>query len=230
MIVRPCRTCGTAFRPVGKSRYCSTACRCGTDAGYNAGCTCDRCRAAHAKVRNLSRMGNRAAVPAVGTVRRIQALACLGWSASDLSRRLGRDRTYLAKTVTRDTVERPTAAAVAKLYDELSMTWCTTATAPRTAADARSRGWAPPLAWDERAIDDPDAAPAGHTAPSPDGCDAVVVDRILSGEHHLPATRAERIEVARRWVESGRSLASLGRATGWKPERYFRTSDQATAA
>lgn len=230
MIHRPCRTCGEPFRPVAKARYCSTACRCGTDAGYNAGCKCTRCLAAHSRARNISRMRANPRVPSVGVVRRIQALACLGWSSAEVSRRLGMDRTYLCKTILRETVEPATAAAVTALYDELSMTWCTTKTAARTAAAARSRGWAPPLAWDERGLDDPTATPAGHSPRDTDSADPVVVERILTGEHHLPANRAERTEVARRWFESGRSLADLGRATGWNVPRYYRATDQATAA
>lgn len=233
MITRPCRTCGRSFRPVAKARYCSTECRCGTDAGYNAGCKCTRCLAAHAKARNLSRLHANPRVPVVGVQRRVQALACLGWSYAEISRRLGMDRTYLSKALLRSTVEPATAAAVAALYDELSMTTCTSATASRTAAAARSHGYAPPLAWDEGTLDDPTARPygyAGRQARAASDVDEVVIDRFLAGEYRVPTTRAERIEIARRWHGAGRSLADLERVTGWNVARYFRITDQAEAA
>lgn len=225
---RLCRTCRSPFKPAGKARYCSPACRCGTDAGYNAGCRCARCRAAHARNHKKLRLRPRPLVDATGTHRRVKALARLGWSTAELSRRLGKTRSYLAKTMDRDRVDQDTAAAVARLYDQLSMTWCTDTTAARTAATARASGWAPPLAWDEGAIDDPAATPAGRL-PSTGHVDEVTVARILAGEYHLPATRAERIEVGRRWVAAGRSRAELGRLTGWNPQRYCPPDHQIAA-
>lgn len=221
---RPCRTCGQPFEVKAKSRYCSAACRCGTDAGYNSGCGCDRCKAAHARNHKRLRIIPNPAVPTLGTARRIQALACLGWSTAELSRRLGMHRSYLLKTLDRDTVEAMTALAVRRLYDELSMTWCTTLAASRTAAEARARGWAPPLAWDERAIDDPDAQPHGRTSTS--GVDEIVVERLLAG-HRVPSTRAEKVEALRRWMARGRSQRSFCALHGWAENRYVERQDGA---
>lgn len=164
--LRCCRTCGAVFRPVGKARYCSDECRHGTDAGYNAGCREACCRRAHARARKRDRCIPNPHVPPLGTVRRVQALARLGWSSSELSRRLGHDRTYLAKVLTESKIEATTALKVAELYADLSMTWCTTPTAGRTAAEARAKGYPPPLAWNR--IDDPNETPTGweYTPPS----------------------------------------------------------------
>jgi len=160
--LRCCRTCGAVFRPVGKARYCSEECRHGTDAGYNAGCREACCRRAHARARKRDRCVPNPHVPPLGTVRRVRALARLGWSSSELSRRLGHDRTYLAKVLTEAKIEATTALKVAELYADLSMTWCTSPTARRTADEARAKGWPPPLAWDR--IDDPTRSrPAGST-------------------------------------------------------------------
>lgn len=156
---RSCATCGEAFKPVGKARYCSEDCRHGTDAGYNAGCRCTRCRAAHARNHKRLRVRANPHLPGVGTHRRIQALACLGWSTADLSRRLGMHRSYLLKALRRPTLEPTTVHAVADLYEALCMTHSPAKTAARTAADARARSWVPPLAWDD--IDDPDEQPTG---------------------------------------------------------------------
>lgn len=234
MTTRPCRTCRQPFQPKGKAYYCSDACRCGTDAGYQAGCGCTRCKAAHARNHKSLRVTARPVVPALGVLRRTQALECLGWSTAEQSRRLGMTRSYLLKVRERTTVERATAAKVDRLYDQLSMTRCTAPIASRIAAAARSRGYAPPLAWDEGTLDDPTAVPYGHAARqarSRADVDDVVVDRFLAGEHDLPTTRAERIAIAARWVATGRSLAELERVTGWRAGRYHRISDQtATAA
>lgn len=154
-----CRTCGNPFAGRGKARYCSDECRHGTDAGYGSGCTCAPCKAAHARNHKRLRCVPAPRIPGLGTHRRIQALMCLGWSTADLSQRIGRHRSYLLKVMLRDTVEPPTAVLVAALYDELCMTRCTTRTAGRTAADALSRGWVPPLGWDD--IDDRAENPAG---------------------------------------------------------------------
>lgn len=162
MNTRPCMTCGTQFTPVAKSRYCSWDCRHGTDAGYAAGCKCAPCRAAHSRQRNLNRLypAARSAVPAIGTHRRIEALACLGWSASELSGRLGRHRSYLRKALDRNTLERPTVLLVAQIYDALSMTiHKDTPASRRTSAAALARGAVPPLGWVN--IDDPDENPTG---------------------------------------------------------------------
>lgn len=233
--LRPCRACGVVFKGIGRGAYCSTACRCGTDAGYQGGCRCTGCRAAHARTgKRLRVLGGQQLVSSLGSNRRVQALGCLGWSRHELSRRLGRHPSYLTQMLRSDHITATNAAAVAVMYDELSMTPASSTVADRVAATARSRGWAPPLAWDEGTLDDPNAKPYGdaiRAARAAAGVDDAVIDRFLAGEHTLPTTRAERIEIARRWVAAGRSLADLGRATGWKPERYFRLSDQtATAA
>lgn len=216
--MRTCRTCHRQFRPVGRDAYCSKACRCGTDAGYGAGCRCDGCREAHSERHHLRRAAPRPDVPVIGVRRRVQALARLGWSTAELSRLLGRHRSYILKVLRSTTVEQDTAAAISDLYERLCMTWCTSITASRTAADARRRGWVPPLGWDEGAIDDPEARPAVRVS----GCelDEVAVQRVLSGDWRTPTTREEKAEVAARWAASGRPLAELGRLTGWKIERY----------
>lgn len=219
-----CRTCGVLFKPVGRGVYCGRACRCGTDAGYQGGCRCVACKTAHARSSKRYRvLGGAAAVPVLGATRRVDALACLGWSRQELSRRLGRDKSYLSLALRGATITPETFAAIARLYDALSMTWCTSPAAARTAANARTRGVAPPLAWDDAALDDPAALLYGHAArqarATSGDFDVVVVERILAGEHHLPATRAERLEVAARWAATGRSLTDLERLTGWNTAR-----------
>ena len=111
-------------------------------------------------------------VPAVGTTRRLRALYALGWTERDLAEGLGVSLCRVSHLLTerRPTLSPDTVARVAALYDELSMA-VPADTKPlrrgQTKHHARARrrarvlGWHPPLAWDDDAIDDPDAQPYG---------------------------------------------------------------------
>ena len=95
---------------------------------------------------------------AIGTARRLQALAALGWPPSELARRTGVSRSTFEHIV-KGHIQRTSAgvvAAVSDLYEELSMTPGPSDHWRRMAAD---KGWTPPLAWDDDTIDDPDAKP-----------------------------------------------------------------------
>lgn len=99
-----------------------------------------------------------ARVDSTGTTRRLQALVAVGYTQSDLARRLRimpTNSTCLFRGL-RPQVLACTALRVATLYDELSMT-----TGPSQSARDRARKlrWAPPLAWDDDTIDNPDATP-----------------------------------------------------------------------
>lgn len=135
------------------------------------GCRCADCRQANTDYQYWRRHQHAAGRPmpysdvdATGTVRRFRALACLGWSFQAVSERagIGRGRDIASRT----TVTRTTAAAVAAIYDELWATPPRVATreerivVAKTKARALREGWAPPLAWDDDDIDNPDACPA----------------------------------------------------------------------
>lgn len=228
MTTRSCATCGRDFPANGKDRYCSDECRCGTDAGYNRGCGCDRCKRAHARNHKKLRCVPNPTVNSTGTRRRIQALARLGWSTAELSRRLGKTRSYLLKVLRNDQLEPQTVLAIRRLYDELSMTWCTSISASRTAADARRRGWPAPLAWDDSTIDDPAARPAVDVIGG--GVDPVAVERVMTGEWRLPTTPEEKSAVVRLWLDENRgSLRELEHLTGWNATRYYDASARAAA-
>ena len=95
-----------------------------------------------------------------------------------------------------------------------------------TQARARNAGYVPPLSWDD---------PGTLGWPNPehliveehpdDAIDWAVIERVLAGDFTVPTNRAERTEVVRTWATSGQSLAELARRSGWKPERYYRVSD-----
>ena len=106
-----------------------------------------------------------AKVDSTGTTRRLQALVAMGWSQSELARRLGMLASNLGPIVHgRRGVTQATADAVRALYDEL---WSTPAppsgrhgaVPTKTRNYAARMGWVSPLAWDDDTIDDPDATP-----------------------------------------------------------------------
>lgn len=204
--------------------------RHGTYAGYGAGCREDCCRTA---ARNYHKRrayeGRPRMVSSVGLRRRIQALACLGWSMYDLSQRLGVSRENVRQWMLHDEVYRSTHETVCALYDELSMTLAPTDTPTRRQVVGKVRkraeraGWLPPLAWDDDSIDvlmdienvtNPCSKPIKlHEAPDP-----IVIERVMAGER-VETNRAEREELVRRYIALGRPLADFERM-GWKPERY----------
>ncbi len=95
-------------------------------------------------------------VDTTGTTRRLRCLVAIGWTQTELARRIGWSVCNLNSVVMsrRPSVTVDTARMVAALYDELSMT-------PGPSGRARSvasrHGWLPPLAWDDEQLDD-----AGH--------------------------------------------------------------------
>ncbi|WP_295792045.1 hypothetical protein [uncultured Microbacterium sp.] len=132
-----------------------------------------------------------------GTRRRLQALACMGWSGAELSRRLGIAEYRMNRISHADRVLAGTARTVAALYAQL---WDQRPTASnaygrdmiaRTVQRARTAGWVPPLGWDD--IDE-DEAPADAGAPI--DIDVIAVELAVNGQH-VTLTTAERHEAVR---------------------------------
>lgn len=97
-------------------------------------------------------------ISVIGSQRRVQALARMGWSAEMLAARLGCDRRRLAALTsgqqTKVTVRW--ARQVAELFNELHMVH---GPGRKAARFAELKGWPVPLAWDEDTIDNPKARP-----------------------------------------------------------------------
>jgi hypothetical protein len=105
-------------------------------------------------------------VPAVGTARRLQALAVMGWPTSRMCRETGLTPHRLVPLLkgTASAVTREEARTVAVVYVRLSAASPGLCGVSHIAArGARERagaaGWAPPAAWDDDTIDDPAAIP-----------------------------------------------------------------------
>ena len=117
-----------------------------------------------------------ARIDATGTRRRLQALAALGWSVARLAATANVDRQVLGNAATgrRALTTAGTARAVTRLYEQLwdtpppATTGYEQASITSTRNRAARNGWAPPAAWDDDTIDDPDAHPdTGEQEPSP---------------------------------------------------------------
>ncbi|MBD5787134.1 hypothetical protein IF650_13180 [Cellulosimicrobium terreum] len=98
-------------------------------------------------------------VPAVGARRRIKALLALGWRHEDITAAAGltgRGQSAIVLHQRGDWVAKVTHDAVLAAYAALS-----TRQGPsdRTRSRAAMLGYAPPAAWDDDVLDDPDAAP-----------------------------------------------------------------------
>jgi transcriptional regulator with XRE-family HTH domain len=96
-------------------------------------------------------------VDITGTARRLQALVAIGYTQSDLAGRVGitpANATGLFHG--RGRVLASTARRVESIYEQLEMT---PGPSDRARNHARKQGWAPPLAWDDDTIDNPQAKP-----------------------------------------------------------------------
>lgn len=108
--------------------------------------------------------------PATGLTRRVRALYAIGWTCADQAREAGVSKQQITRLLRGD-FQRATPATVQRvttLYRRLSMTVPTDPPPAgrgyvplheRARRDAARRGYAPPLAWDDDTIDDPNAEP-----------------------------------------------------------------------
>lgn len=185
---------------------------------------CDACKrgAAAAEARRHLPGASRRIDP-TGTGRRVQALIALGWTYLDIERATGLQDAELRRFALghRAYVYSSTHAKVDAAYRRLCMVVPPSTNSrekqARTKARniARRHGWLPPLAWDD--IDDPAERPNHRVRDLlPDD---VAIDRVLDGDFTIRLTRAERLEVVRRWRDSDNELE---RRSGWNVARLRR--------
>lgn len=153
-------------------------------------------------------------IDSTGTKRRIQALVAIGWSLARIGQHIGISPTNMSTFMQADQCSVAKAKAVRELYDQL---W----NKPQVGTDQRSRisanrarnyanarGWAPPLAWDDDAIDDPAAAPDL-------GERTLLRDTIAEDVEYLHRTGASRDEITQRlgstWAAIEKQLYRSGR-------------------
>lgn len=165
---------------------------------------------------SLADFGDAALIDATGTRRRAQALAALGWSISEQARRIGRRVKDYSPMLARDRVSARLARLVCALYDDLSMTPAPAGySATRARRMAAQRGWLPPLAWEDSALDDPAAEPEQleATAPQSDAVDEVAVEKALAGAR-IDLTDAELEVALHAGTARGEALSALSARLG----------------
>jgi hypothetical protein len=188
--------------------------------GYANGCRCRVCTEAKRRYEIRRRLdvmrGITYTVPALGSQRRVRALIRFGWPARSIAEHAGwRHANAVHEVLKRERVQVATADRLTAVFERLCMIPGPSETSRRRGEAA---GWPLPLEWDDP--DDPDEQPARVIVPHQQAeLDQVVVERILAGDV-VPSNRAERVEITRRWQQSGRSLNELERLTGWRCDRY----------
>jgi hypothetical protein len=157
---------------------------------------------------------SRSHVDVTGTRRRLQALVAIGWTQQALAAELGRSTSSLTRSMTSETVTAGTACLVGELYEHLWDKQPKHATNDELAAInaaralAASRGWPPPMAWDNIAAD---PGPYSNTLEPTDELDEIAIERAVAGDgmrlEHL--TLAEQNEVVRRLTDGGKSIRDI---------------------
>lgn len=179
---------------------------------------------------SIHALGSQVAVHGAGTARRIQALGALGWSVNAIAEQCGLDRFPLDSALAGQEITAKSALAVREVYEQLwdrrpaPSTRAEAVSVARTLRRATESGWAPPMAWDDDAIDDPQALPApGWRAGecTEQGCPttdliALGLCRFHYDQRRRPANRApaadldEWAHLVRGGVAPERAAATLG--------------------
>lgn len=113
-------------------------------------------------VRAVDVIADGAQIDGAGTARRLQALVAVGWTLSELGRRLRVAPSNMPRLVRGGKVTAGMARRVAELYRELwdqkppAETARQRAAAERARRWAAERGWSPPAGWDDDLIDLPE--------------------------------------------------------------------------
>jgi hypothetical protein len=124
----------------------------------------------------LENLGGATVIGACGTLRRLRALVAIGWPQARLAARMGWTAQNFSVLMRSDRVIVRTALTVRALYDEL---WdqdprqhgVDNQAYSRALNTATANEWAPPAAWDDEAIDLPDAKPRGVLRPAAEPSD-----------------------------------------------------------
>ena len=172
-------------------------------------------------------------IDATGARRRLQALIAIGWSLTSLGTRLGMLPGNAYKLLGAKRIEAGTHRAVQALYEQL---WdqpnnptghYAKASATRARNMAKTRGWAPPMAWDDETIDDPHTRPEGHGKEQRYGSSEAA---LIEDVHHLLAAGCSAATVAERLGRPQRSIErTLDRAGRHDLASWLRTGNEAAA-
>ena len=139
-------------------------------------------------------------ISAIGARRRVQALCTIGWSLTVIGARVGLDKRTMQEISWRNQCTVATHLKIVALYDELwdqqppGDTAGQRVSATKARSHAKKQGWAPPMAWDDDDIDDPNATPNTGDA-----------------QRDAESREAERLALWKR----GMTDRQIAAATGW---------------
>lgn len=150
-----------------------------------------------------------------GVQRRLQGLACLGWTWNALAARAGVTAAQIGQWHRGENITPDDAGLVGDVYRELCMHIPTSPdpvtqrsiTAMRRLATAA--GWVPPLAWDDIDLDPAPPAPE----PADDDIDVIAVEFAIEGQP-VKLTRSEREIVIRELNARGFNDGPIARIVG----------------
>ncbi|MET4094589.1 hypothetical protein [Arthrobacter sp. UYCu712] len=163
----------------------------------------------------LENMAPNSYVDSTGTVRRVQALVAIGWSQASLGRQLGIEPGNFGVFMKASQCTAKRALAVRDIYEQCwnkpqtGTDWHSKTAATRARNYAKSRGWLPPMAWDDDEIDMPAATPEL-------GGSDKLRDTIGEDVEYMAKTGATRDEIAERlgsgsWDTVERQLHRINR-------------------
>lgn len=161
----------------------------------------------------LAVIDGRLSIDSTGTGRRLQALVRIGWSYDEISRLSGINDETLRKVATRPRVAVGVAAAVAGVYDDL---YHSDGPSILAMLGGHRRGFAPPDAWGEDTIDDPNAEPYVGVA----AADEVLTERVVAGKVNAHTGRKvfvppqDRVEAVRRMLHLGIAPSTMALRIG----------------
>ncbi|BDZ52750.1 hypothetical protein GCM10025867_49910 (plasmid) [Frondihabitans sucicola] len=170
------------------------------------------------------------AVDSAPYVRRLQALAVMGYSYGMIGKMLGCSAQNVLIKLTKPTMQIVHAEAVKAIYGKYAFTPVTydnshsAAHGRRNVARARAQGWLGPMEWDD--IDTGVVALDLPESDSVDGLssavDEVALQGVLLGEHSTTLTRAEQWEAIRRLRDMGVGINETARRIGMSDRQVLR--------
>ncbi|MDN5768879.1 MAG: hypothetical protein L0H96_26040 [Humibacillus sp.] len=169
-------------------------------------------------------------VPATGTRRRIQALQAIGHAARTIGSEAGVSAAVVHNLTVQagEWVSARNRDAILTAYDAL---WARPGSSKQTATMSRTKGWAPPLAWDDDTIEDPAARP-NHGRPTRPGKGRPTADLVEDIEwllEHQPCSTAQQIATRLQLSRSAIQVA-LSPARGNRPDLLARLTRNAQPA
>ena len=152
-------------------------------------------------------------IDGAGTRRRLQALVALGWSQAKLAERIGWTPSNFTALIGEGRVIAASARLVRDLYNAL---WDQAPpedshrdkiAASRARNMAKARGWVPPQAWDDDAIDDPTAQPDLGAKTTRARAIAEDAEELIVGQGYTTEHAAERLGVGVSYVQHALAAA-----------------------